>query len=315
MTLPARRPILALSEPGANREIPLPSWFQRMLDLGGTLARIPERPSERVIVALSVPALPLAAIGIAIGYSLETAPSISQLMQPDQVRSAAATLRHGEFVRLVNPGRVVIDRFYGESQPGRFQVGGMHFIADKIYRLERAPRWAQKASSHPIAALPAGLSSLLGRVDVQAFLTEGRSEIALVGTRTLLDRDLKYRFGLAERSLGLDLPEVAEVLRPVHVTGPVGWRSAVYPATSEGLPDQIGVAGIAILDGSTAVTQWIRDVSSPRVVAILDRSSRSAQSGALAVEQALGKGRARTLADLSIETSTACEATVFTDRR
>jgi hypothetical protein len=168
---------------------------------------------------------------------------------------------------------VVVNRFYElqrSAQGHRINVGGTFRTIDKVTHLVPDPRLDPSRFGKVEIPQPGSLARRAGREEVWARdWCAGAATVAVIGTRTRLERELDTGVGWAGDTGSYD--QLRALLRPDGVASPV-WASTILAGGNGDLPEVPPEASLVVLDGSTAI-RWLAELTTKMVVALVDRSS------------------------------------------
>lgn len=242
-------------------------WAGNLVALGRALARYCQDDQHQTIVAITVPARDYAAVLIATGWVLNSETS----WQPDW-EDHLDGIQRGMPVRMIVQGSVVTDRFYGwrtAARGARVHVGATFWELDKVISIEVAEGTQESEFGRTKIPGPGGL--VAAHMNVTRWIRTfgaGTASVAMVGAKSRLYSELDLR--ATREGDGQILDRLGDILRPRSGRRPC-WGSVIISGAADDPPEPPGEARLAILDGQAAL-RWLPEISTPLVVAIIDRS-------------------------------------------
>ena len=257
------------------------------VSLGSLLRRyLPRLEGRQLVVALSVPCRDYTAALIGAGWVL-SGPA-AELDEPIDV------FRHADrqtYLRAVTEKKVVTGIFSTLDEtrtPPRVMTGGKNRTVDwykAVAVLADACDSIEGDVPEPgfLAALTGAATTWLERIAAPA------QDLALVGTSKWLREDLAACVGNAAEDGAVGTP-LANYLLPITDKAAT-WATAVIPSARLGEGNKIpSDRTAAILDGYGAI-KYLRDITVPIVVGIVDRSIADDSSAELVVQARVSNSR------------------------
>lgn len=295
---------LLMREHSNAQDVPAP-WAGALIALGAAAARRRANNGWQLVVAVSVPLRDYAALLVACGWLLAQ----PEIGTPDVVADAAQ-ISSGTPVRMATTQFLVADRFHGldsaRSEP-RFHIGGSWWKASLVKAIRPDDVLDDRRFKRMPMAPPGDLATLAQQAaSWHARWCTPSMDVAVIGTQTRLAAELSAVAGLHSRGAGYD--RLGDVLRPDDGTSP-SWASIILPGGKEDPPPIPAETSLAVLDGSTGI-RWLSEISTPVVVAVLDRSSDDESPGEI-VLQRRASGREVPLRELGWKPGPGMEALAF----
>lgn len=266
-----------------GRGIPA-AWAGSLLGLGARLAR--RRPAEgwQHVVAVSLPVRDFAAALISAGWILAQPSTAKQ-----DVYSRAASIPPGTPVRMATPLQLVAGRFFrvdGGPHSARIHVGGSFWRIEAVEHIVADPVLAEDRFGRIEVMPPGSLLTRTGhggtwRIDLCTFAPS----VAIVGVQNRLEQELALHAGWA--GYGDRYDRLGDILRPDNGRSAFN-VSAIVSGGLDHLPEMPSTIRLSVLDGATAI-RWLPVLTSPVVVAVIDRSSVDESAG-LAILQRRSTG-------------------------
>ncbi|MDL4816936.1 hypothetical protein [Actinomadura opuntiae] len=319
-----RRPSpVFLVEDAGGRPQPAPTWFVAWVRLGAlaALGNLLNRLGERTVLAVSVPARPVAAAATAFGFCRQRFLSIPDNRCPSGLDRSLGELEPGMRVWLHLADRVLSGTFLGLRPGGQVHTSAGSYLAQVVEEVRVPPNWAALPDGHSFLAVedPFLRGMLRGR-SPRSFITSWNQDIVIVGSRDALLADLEERISPATPAVPVGT--LASIVRPLDLLGErkrcqiPGWRSVLMSSRSSSAAwsEWDESPEVAVLDGSYAVSRWLEECRARLVIAVLDRTESGLEAAVGALEQERAFMDPIPPAEIAWEPPAGCELLAYRSR-
>lgn len=287
---------------GAQGWVPLPAWGRFMLEVGAAVASF--RSDEgRLVVAVSVPTRSFAA-------ALAGASVVVTCFNDDPAIGAAAD--HFQRLASLPVGTPVMHRAGNSIEQGKL-LGVRDDVDPQDPRprlkvqLAKETRYLPEDACHRIQVIsdpgtlttrkrrlvrtPDFLSRAVAGVDVQALSATTRLDCVIVGVRGALEYELTTESFASGPDSAYHEGTLQGIVRARQFAGANDpYRSAVVSSSAEAEDARpAGHPAAVIFDGSAAFNNWRSSWGGSNWLVVLDRSSPSADDGAVAIGQSYAR--------------------------
>lgn len=304
---------------------PIPPWASFLVGVGAFVASSSSE-SDRLVVALSLPARAFAASFVAAG-AVMTAFVESP---PDTDAS-----RHFKYLASLPRGTPVTRRFGNSIARGRllgvWRVEGVKRVSvefkDMITRLPQSlctqiqptdGRAGTAMSKRTLVRAPGFLAQVCPTLNARAFCASTRLDCVLVGKQGALREELSAeQFRAANRGAAYR-GTLQDLVRARYIAGANdAFRSVLVSATAESSenPDPDARPQVVVFDGSRAFNNWGSSWEQANGVVLLDRASPSVADGAAAVINAFAMRTDDVSFPQDLEVPRSVEALAWTEAR